>query len=469
MITVRSARGLHAPLLTGIGYVDATVLVASSDSTVSYIDDANVSQSHHETISFDSEDYLTFPLHEFCWQMFCFDCGPSPLSTVDEQHLACQLFNILTCIPTGTAGILIPHHLYYGAMEVRNTSIHTWAFIADPTQELPRVSNTETEIKSGKPFAYRFGPAACDAFLNLPVELLHRILTLLPSADVCHLRLASSVIASISNEFQLPPSFWASRFSSDREMGFLFAHLPPDQRESKHRAWHDIYDTCRRALQDTYGFEGLQQRRRIWRCIKPFSLAVKSVSTLAMTKMLPVPLGGLQLGQQAKCPDIGDGLLTERSTFGARRSSTQSVLLYLPEVSDSVCVTASYVSVDDRVYIAGLRTSAIDATGQMQPIHEAGLVASKYDVKLVISAEDVVNGIDVAMSVFGIHGMRFLITRSNGTAFHHSIGDVSLPDCSYAIMRLSTVARIVGLHLEFDVSLYEPPALFVTLLINYNV
>ncbi|KAK0743747.1 hypothetical protein B0T18DRAFT_392469 [Schizothecium vesticola] len=66
-----------------------------------------------------------------------------------------------------------------------------------------------------------------DIFTFLPPELLHPILTLLPTPSIASLRLASRAVASLTADAAtaLPRRFWRSRFGVSFEMGFA---LPVD-------------------------------------------------------------------------------------------------------------------------------------------------------------------------------------------------------------------------------------------------
>lgn len=66
-----------------------------------------------------------------------------------------------------------------------------------------------------------------DIFTFLPPELLHPILTLLPTPSIASLRLASRAVASLTADAAtaLPRRFWRSRFGVSFEMGFA---LPLD-------------------------------------------------------------------------------------------------------------------------------------------------------------------------------------------------------------------------------------------------
>ncbi len=98
-----------------------------------------------------------------------------------------------------------------------------------------------------------------DIFHKLPVEILHLILSILPSKDVLNLKIASSIVAVT----QLPEMFWASRFAFGHEFEWIIEVR--DFRAGSF-SWRGFYYGVR-DLPDTMS---LQNRRRISHLIISF-------------------------------------------------------------------------------------------------------------------------------------------------------------------------------------------------------
>lgn len=95
-----------------------------------------------------------------------------------------------------------------------------------------------------------------DPLTTLPPEIRETILLLLPSRDVCNLRVASRAFASL----QLSNKFWSSRFRRHFEFSFLFETRRYLENSLSSVAWRRVYDGVKRRS----AVRNIRNRRRIW-------------------------------------------------------------------------------------------------------------------------------------------------------------------------------------------------------------
>ncbi|PGH23668.1 hypothetical protein AJ80_02274 [Polytolypa hystricis UAMH7299] len=107
-----------------------------------------------------------------------------------------------------------------------------------------------------------------DPFSSLSLELLLEILLILPSKDVCNLKLASPVFASLT----LPECFWTSRFQRGLEFYSIF-----EARNARFRrcGWKSTYLKVKE-LKYTMAFKN---RRRVWNILTQIKGTMVSFST----------------------------------------------------------------------------------------------------------------------------------------------------------------------------------------------
>ncbi|KAH8648593.1 hypothetical protein BX600DRAFT_502978 [Xylariales sp. PMI_506] len=310
-------------------------------------------------------EYWAYPFHEFCWRtLLCRLPGASDISVA--QHL----FGVLNALPCVTSGAIIPHHRYYGAIDVRNRNKRL--LLADPTQQLStEISPTASGLQSIR--IPRYSPGL---FSRLPPEIIHRILVLLPSIDVCHARLSSREIAAVSSD--LPPSFWESRFDPDREMGFALSQEQANRNEWK--PWRQLYLMYQEAMHAP-SFEGLRNRKRIWKCVGEFATTVRQMLRSTKVDQLQLPDRG-DLGVQAACPQP-PGLLFpfadlpiqfDDTIFGARPRMAKA--FYFPK--ETVMFRVSNIPFDSKVYISGCQVCSQDGAMDSAVISAHQLKAYHY-------------------------------------------------------------------------------------------
>ncbi|KAK7211863.1 hypothetical protein V2G26_019041 [Clonostachys chloroleuca] len=205
-----------------------------------------------------------------------------------------------------------------------------------------------------------------DIFNSLPPEILHFIITSLPSTDVKHLRVASRTFATLD----LPEMFWASRFGRGHEFHYVFESL-----ENHPKSWKTLYIMLRML---DLSFPALQNRRRVW------SLALRLQSLHDQMS------GILCQGQSRATLFEPEGVSSEDqqhwSTAGrAVRPLTTTPFYFgcLPLRSRKVTwvsrlriarLMVSFISINDAKYISGLRfikeQGGDDSLGYIHPATE---------------------------------------------------------------------------------------------------
>ncbi|KAI9148850.1 hypothetical protein HJFPF1_10892 [Paramyrothecium foliicola] len=165
-----------------------------------------------------------FPFHSACWQILSRSSHP--------EQLDCQaLMSLCRSFPS-KQGLLNWGHDYGGLVRSEpmlapgeEPSLHrlTGSITqgADPF-DIPVIhlafEQAANDSHSHNPILRVARPRDADPFASLPMEILHWILTHLPSRDVVQLKLASRVYGNLV----LPNSFWKSRFLPGRELHHIF-------------------------------------------------------------------------------------------------------------------------------------------------------------------------------------------------------------------------------------------------------
>lgn len=263
-------------------------LLASADADISY---REVESIHHlERHSYNAGNQHTQPIyvfHDACWQLLLYRVAPSGKS---PKTVAQVLLYLLHCIPkSGVYRIFLVDHDYCGVgdHEIHYTGSYYTEFAdflrkllvrndrplpikfsfldADPTTAtIPPVESAALGLfRDHSPLAS--GPARSkDAFYRLLPELIDRVLSYLPSDDVCRLRLVSRVVARIFAPKALSQEFWRSRFAADMEMGGVFALRP---RPGAATDWRGIYALIKQSLRHDTLDPALKSKMRIWQCL----------------------------------------------------------------------------------------------------------------------------------------------------------------------------------------------------------
>lgn len=186
-----------------------------------------------------------FPFHYSCWELFQ---AVSP-----ESGDIRDLFLLLRSQPVTNRGLIDWGHDYGGKIawskasspdegryywSPKHADMDDWDPLYVPAikkavRGLKERRIVSTSFPSGQSIATNDGEG--DGFSSLPVEIVHEVLTLLPTADVASLRLASRWVAAVSVD--LPNAFWVSRFDPGHEFEQIFEareYLDPCWSPNKH-------------------------------------------------------------------------------------------------------------------------------------------------------------------------------------------------------------------------------------------
>lgn len=123
------------------------------------------------------------------------------------------------------------------------------------TRQTRQIAHTFSKSPSGED---AFGEllSSLDTFSRLPVEIRHMIACLLPTSDICNLRLASKTFFSVFADQR----FWITRFSPHSDRAWLFELWNP----SGQNDWKWLY----RCTNDTHLKFAFRNRKRVWHLAK---------------------------------------------------------------------------------------------------------------------------------------------------------------------------------------------------------
>lgn len=403
------------------------IIIAPPDPEHSYRDDGVSLESY--VPFYDSEiDAWTFLFHAACWEVLRERISNDPS---DTSRLAALFYSTLHCTALNEYNYLRPGHDFGGVakfqrpygnplQEMINAGLS--AFAAEPLKFaavddilhcLESTADITVEEATSRIVVAKT-TAAADIFSKLPVEVVHLLLSWLPSHDILNLRLASKSVASVSRADSLPQSFWRSRFAPDFELGFS---LPTDV--GGHPDWRDLYFRIRRSLQTPHGSARLRNRKRVWEIIGK-NAALLSLH-LRGTQLHGVPISwddfsGSKCGEKPSGkPRSGKIIATESITrdsetlrFGSREISVRRLLLQ-PGQQTICAVGVSTVTFNSRIFVSGLRVFFRDSVTGAHGSHSLGYVAPNSEHLLEIAAEESFAGLELATSVDGIVGVRVIL------------------------------------------------------------
>jgi hypothetical protein len=269
-IKVTSHGGLSSVTLTGVGYLDASALLASIDHDTSYMSPEHELTWYYLNYSPPTGTW-TFAFHEACWQLFLRKVSLSRNHQTEPQRIAELLFRLLYCFPYDRFKVPCPNHDFGGALKFRKSPLilpESWNFLlADPSTLTLDSATQATKNASELPQTTSGFRVSDDIFARLSPEMVHLIITMMESTDFCNLRLSSKFVSKLTNPDNLSQDFWKSRFSVDREMGFFppenELRLPSDSKVN----WQKLYFDLKCNLHDKTGTGHMRNRRRIWFCL----------------------------------------------------------------------------------------------------------------------------------------------------------------------------------------------------------
>ncbi|VUC31855.1 unnamed protein product [Clonostachys rosea] len=442
-------RSLDEPILTGVGYVtNSSNLRAPAAHTASY---ADVSPEEHGLADYDlrvcTGAHRPFAFHEFCWQLLLTRIGAAD-SQHDWELVGAWLFHVLNSLSWAETGDLIPKHRYYGAIKLRQAIVSPGRpnmLLADPSQHVP-VTTTHNGPQTATPvptFRQRslIRPPVVredDPFTRLPMEVISNIFIFLPSKDVCAARLASRHLAVVCYMNSLPQCFWASRFSPDREMGFVFPELLPLHNKDR---WLRTYLECKQTLKDQNQL-AFRNRARIWRCLEGVAIILDALLHHRKARPIQVVYDAHSLGQKIACPELPYRFEFHNPKFGARSREQHHFT-----IRNALRVQVSVIRLDSATYISGMRIISRVNRGGERVVQEAGLIVPSNLTSISVLPGRVISSIDVYISPSGIHGLRFSFTRTTHT---QHVGDTYCASNVIGMARLTAKCGIAGLIVGFD-------------------
>ena len=289
-----------------------------------------------------------------------------------------------------------------------------------------------------------------DYFSLLPVEILQRILILLPSKDVVNLKIASSTVATTA----LPNSFWASRFHGYREYGHIIeAH---DCKTSSHN-WEGVYLALRAREK-----EGTLENRR---CIWLLALSIhRFMSGLSQSTCNGVPMAFDRQGNGVNPFEPFNYWYDDHwmPAIGARKSLSDEPQLgctcirrrQITLTSGVAAIFVSFIRLYGILYLSGLRFQHHDGTNT-----KLGYMFARNEV--LLAAEDLWNfAREIHISKFDFDvddiGIFSLSVRTTGGRMSQWEGHPRAPRSHTRVHLDTRFSPIRKLAAEFDVRLISP-------------
>lgn len=450
------------PFVTGVGYLSPNhELIAHPDETTRYSD--AIEGLETSPFHYTSGEYWVFPFHDACWSLLL---SRTAKQEHDSAQVARHLFHILYCTPWNGYYTAVCGHDYGGASEFLHGHGNPgysarlppkWSFLtADPRERL------HTDSQQNNILGKTIVPMSCfdqlnntDVFCMLPNEAIVLILNDLTSADVCSLRQSSKRVAGISAFHKLPQSFWASRFEEEHEMGFALACQAPSELE-EHTDWRRLYIAFKNSLQSLNGGQGIKNRRRIWHVLSNISKPLNDIMNNKLVQGKKIKDSHQHSGRYTSSPIVSAEVLPEnRATdvlrIGSRRLVVDRLQWPQPDSPGQMKIGVSFTWFNGRSYVSGLRIWPPGYPHGSNESQQFGLIVPSIE-KVVCFDSSLLDGFEVALTISGIIGLRFLIKGVSGQSAH-TTGDFAMktPDVGVAKLFRHRVSQISGIQMGFDV------------------
>ncbi|KAL3462113.1 hypothetical protein BJX64DRAFT_299742 [Aspergillus heterothallicus] len=455
--------------LTGIGYLDSNErLVAPSDPESSF----EVNGARLNTLyPFYDPAAKAFIFHAACWNLLL---ERVPEAQSDIGRCATIFFYMVFCTTWDLERpFLRPGHDFGGVSQFQDVSREDsiedmidqgfGSLLGDPSQ-----FNDMAEILSSMPpgpsrpcletrtNALKRPFLSHDALSLLPVEILIRILSMLTSVGVQHVRLASRRIASMTHPASLPQSFWRSRYSPDFEMGFA-----SPVNSSGNQDWRNAYFTLKHALRDSNncGANAMRakSRERIWALVKiNATLVAQWKDRVALHgdrcigKVLPVSSTTSSTSDFSGAM-IGGCVLEdchELLRVGGRKLHDRTIVLPLDKFAVRT-VRVSTVSFNLQTFISGLEFDLVGRSSDTRTTLTLGYSLSASTTCLRIGPDVDILGLELAVAACGVTGIRVLVEGSEPGWF----GDAGSGRVEIALGKLSfntLAAQQINFTASFD-------------------
>ncbi|KAF4501066.1 hypothetical protein FAGAP_2728 [Fusarium agapanthi] len=409
---VASDGGLSPVTLTGVGFRDPDLhdLLASSDPETSYMNPGHgETWSRHPLLSVLSDE-RAFAFHEICWQLFLQKVSLTNHHPAEPRRIAQLLFQLLYCLPYDHFSIPCHSHGFGGALNLCRKEPEDlprpWRFLmADPSIFSLGSTNPAPRNNSLLPQATTDSQVHDDIFAKPSPEMVHLIITMLDSTDLCNLRLSSKFVSKLTSPDHLPQNFWESRFSVDREMGFF---LPLSDFRID---WRSLYFNLRHSLLDKTETGHMRNRRRIWLCLD--ALAQTLIPLLDQHICLQ-DLRSVQLDVASECCESKQSVHTPALNkdcrdvpMGARLFGYQYIIFRPQNVGPYSRISVSSIRFDGVYYISGIRISESNDMDTFEEFSRAGYIIPQDEVHMPLHPNDCLTGMRVAASASGIVGLGF--------------------------------------------------------------
>ena len=373
---------------------------------------------------------------------------------------------MLYCTPWDRYYTAIYGHDYGGAFEFHQAPGNSgysallpprWSFLtADPRERL-HTDFQESGLfeETIVPMPVFDQPNNTDVFRMLPDEVIVLIFNNLTSTDVCSFRQSSKRVAEISSFHKLPQSFWASRFEEKHEMGFALACQAPSELE-RHTNWRRLYIAFKNSLQSPNEGSGIKNRRRIWHILSNISKPLNDIMNDEPVQRNENADSLQHSGHYTCSPIISAEVISEDHAtdvlrIGSRRLVNDRLQLPQPDSPGQVKIGVSFTWSSGRLYVSGLRIWLADYPYGSNGSQRLGLIVPSTE-KVVCFDSHLLDGLEIALTISGIIGLRFLTSDVSGN-FAYTTGDFAMttPDVGVARLFRHCESQIAAMQMGFDV------------------
>ncbi|KAL5335604.1 hypothetical protein BJX70DRAFT_374603 [Aspergillus crustosus] len=456
-----------ATTVSGVGYVDFLDRIIAPSNYSSFFEDGGANLAIYVPFYDPQYGTWTFPFHASCWEIL-FQRVPEAHS--DTFKFASLFFQTLFCTTWGRYRYIRPGHDFEGAIKFQKpVGVPIQAMIDQGYEYLlcrPSQFQDVREIlssHSNQPsiFSHRPAQKTCmrssirDVFSALPLEILLLIISILPSADIQQLRLASRHVASVTNPASLPQSFWRSRFHVDFELGFAFP-----QRILINQNWRDAYALLAHALNDSSSSISARakSRRRIWRLV--------GLNAALLARHMTIDtLHGNHYPESTDKPHTDDtlthsqhqGQIISAQLFedcqnllrsGSRRLETRAVRL--PLKNSVLKRIRVYTDIfNSQRFISGLEFQIISRSTEETTTIALGYISATTDDVIEIAPFTNMSGLELAVCALGVTGLRIAVDKEKT----RWVGDRGNEEATVAFGKLSFEiqdAEQIQLVADFD-------------------
>lgn len=295
-------------------------------------------------------------------------------------------------------------------------------------------------------------------FSRLPVEIIHMILTWLPSSDVCNLRFASKWVALVTTMEALPPTFWSSRFDLGFEMEFALLFVDGDNRTID---WQKSYSEIKRILQSLDGSGPVRHRKRIWTIISPICRMIEPLLTNDRQGLVTTWDNISPLSFQSDLPDLVVGRVFRALSIagsypyllfeGCREIEARSLIWPPSSELKGYTIGITLTSLDNGIFVSGVRI--LQNHGPPHAQNSLGLIDKASETLIHIEPNISLEGFEVAVCPEGIVGLKPILGGSD-CAEPGYVGSVSQqrPDIAFGRLIPRKGKKTFALSAEMDVS-----------------